>query len=109
MEHRWCERQSVDLSAVIYHQGRGGVVGTIRNVSVDGLFISCSTATAAMGAVLEVTFSLSVDDTKKRICLPAMVVHRYNKGLGLMLLRPLNEELYQLMLAPSQQRGVLAA
>ena len=109
MEHRWCERQPVDLAAVIYHQGYGGVAGTIRNVSTDGLFVSSSAVNATMGAVLEVTFSLTVNGTKQRICLSAMVVHRYNKGVGLMLFRPLTDELYQLMLEPSQQRGALAA
>ena len=109
MEHRWCERQPVDLAAVIYHQGQKSVAVTIRNVSTDGLFISSNAAVATMGAVLEVTFFLTVDGVKQRVCLPAMVVHRYNRGVGLMLLRPLSEELYRLMSEPSQQRGALAA
>ena len=109
MEHRWCERQPTKLAAAIYHQGYSGVAGMIRNVSTDGLFVSSSTMVVTMGAVLEVTFSLTIDGMKQRICLPAMVVHRYNQGVGLMLLRPLSEELHQLMLAPSQQCGALAA
>lgn len=109
MEHRWCERQPVNIAAVIYHQGYGGVAGTIRNVSTDGLFVSSSTMDITTGAVLEVTFPLTIGGMKQRIFLPAMVVHRYNQGAGLMLLRPLSEELYQLMLAPAQQHGALAA
>lgn len=85
MEHRQSLRLSTNAQLHLYRHGKLVCTGRLREVSRDGLFVATDMTEVGSNQVLE--FVLTSEDQPSGLSLEgkAMVVHKTDQGLGLML------------------------
>ncbi|MCF7983670.1 MAG: PilZ domain-containing protein [Thiohalocapsa sp.] len=83
MEHRWHPRFPLSIPVTLHFNDGACARGEAVNISQGGIFIATLTCPARAGCVdVRLTVPLSSDRVSVR--LPAMIVHRDERGLGLM-------------------------
>lgn len=84
MEHRWHKRDPIKADVMLYHHGVPIARCSVHNVSNSGLFIQPSDKQIPINAPVEVEFMVAERFERKRIRLPARVIHQESGGVGLM-------------------------
>lgn len=79
MEHRFSPRLSYPLDVAIYVRNTLVARGVCRDVSRDGMFVYLDADSLSRNALVEV----EIVQPNNRLCLPAMVAHCENDGVGL--------------------------
>jgi hypothetical protein len=82
MEHRYEMRKPIELSVEIAAYGRRMGRYRTRNVSYSGMFIECLLIPVYVNNVVH----LSVFHGEQQFDLRAVVIHRNNRGIGVMRL-----------------------
>jgi hypothetical protein len=81
MEHRFSPRLPFPLHVALWARGAVVAQGVCRDVSRDGMYVYVDPACLHRNALVEVEFM--APDGQGRLCLPAMVAHCGNDGIGL--------------------------
>lgn len=84
MNHRLCKRTNIIEDVVLYRSGQYVTRGKIRNVSLDGMFIETVATNYPVLTCVEVGFVTYKDEMAHKQHMRAYVIHRSNKGIGLM-------------------------
>jgi len=84
MEHRCNRRQAVSLDANVQCRRLGRMVGRIRNIGLGGLFIETGWRRPALNTIVELLFSIPLEGELCPCRIRALVVHRSERGVGLM-------------------------
>lgn len=84
MEHRWHKRNDIKADVMLYHHGIPVARCAVHNLSDTGLFLQPSEKHIPINAPVEVEFTVAQDLQRKRIRLPARVIHQDSGGVGLM-------------------------
>lgn len=101
MEHRWSNRRPLDGEVALSHPRYGFVRGTVRDISIGGMFVETGRIGLPVNTPVVVSFRLQSGSQSDHYRLHAMVVRTAERGAGLMYLdssadtiRPLREMLY---------------
>lgn len=78
MEHRYSKRFMVDFSVIVGSREHGILIGTAKNISMEGMFITLPRCALPQNAML--TLKLRVNGTLETI--RAIVLHRGDTGIG---------------------------
>ncbi len=78
MEHRYNKRFNVEFSVLVVVRDKGVRIGTARNLSLEGMFVSLPDWSLALGTML--TLKLRVNGVLETM--RAMVVHSGDGGVG---------------------------
>src|SRR3569832_1066239 len=84
LEHRWSQRISMDLNAIVFHRPLGLVRAKIMDVSREGVLIDTGRISLTPCSIVELTFTLDMDGKPKLHQAEALVVHLRLGRLGLM-------------------------
>ncbi len=80
-EDRQSRRMPVDAELVLYHNGVPAASGKVRNVSLDGLFVTTDTSGFSRDDYVEIEYRSRSGSRTYRF--PAIVVHSEEGGVGL--------------------------
>ncbi|NOX75963.1 MAG: hypothetical protein GXP17_04985 [Gammaproteobacteria bacterium] len=86
MENRWSKRQATDMPARIYHNKQLVAESSIRDFSLEGMFLSNASPMLTSNTHIEIAFDLDHNDGSIAYRLPAMVRHSNENGIGIMFL-----------------------
>lgn len=84
LEHRWSERKSMDINAIVFHRPLGLVRAKIVDVSREGVLINTGRISLPPCSIVELTFTLDMDGKTKLHQAEAIVVHQRLGHHGLM-------------------------
>ena len=84
MEHRWSLRKPVCLDALVLHRLSGLMPATVRDISLEGVFITVEYPALPSLALVELSFALAADDKRAIQQTEAFVIHQTRNGYGLM-------------------------
>ena len=84
MEHRLQKRVRIAVGVDIYCQGRLVARGTIRNLSRDGMFVEYEEILCPLHRCVQVGFRARGKGSGTGQRMSAYVIHRSDKGMGLM-------------------------
>jgi hypothetical protein len=106
VERRYCSRHPVDIRVHIRYRNRRFYSGRARNLSSDGMYLEVRSVTLPTGTLVE----LELDSGETDRLIPALVVHRDRRGIGVMFRDPQTELLRELARAresvvPPRSRG----
>src|SRR3569623_2788647 len=76
LEHRWSQRISMDLNAIVFHRPLGLVRAKIVDVSREGVLIDTGRISLPPYSIVELTFPLDMDGKPKLLPPEALVVHQ---------------------------------
>lgn len=128
MEHRYDKRISTDHKTLIFKNGMPVAIGRIHNISRGGVFVQTETHLVEVNQSLEIELiaRCSRSPVDRHLC-KALVMHKANGGVGLMLREDCDEtqknfakffaeefELHQtatrnLPMSPTEQQTEIAA
>jgi len=80
MEHRWSKRKNLSLPVLIFEHKLPIAAAYSGNVSAGGIYLECGPTNWRINEFLEIEFH----DHVGQIRLPGMVIHRSQRGFGLM-------------------------
>lgn len=83
MEHRWHRRFPLSIPVTLHFSDGACARGEAVNISRGGIFVATLTCPSRAGCV-DVRLALPDCEDRVSIRLPAIVVHRGERGLGLM-------------------------
>ncbi|OYV77687.1 MAG: hypothetical protein B7Z66_02935 [Chromatiales bacterium 21-64-14] len=86
MERRWSDRLHVALDAVLLPQDSPLERCRTRDIGLEGAFLCTRQPRFRTGTRLDVEFLVPRDGELARRCLPALVIHHAEDGLGVMFL-----------------------
>ncbi|WP_455374793.1 PilZ domain-containing protein, partial [Kaarinaea lacus] len=85
MEKRYCKRIPIVMDVLLYHNNIPVVSCKTHDIGKDGLFVEAGPLAYGKDAILKVEFHTDPEDDNTSLLLPAMIIHKSKKGLGLML------------------------
>jgi hypothetical protein len=109
MEHRYTERKPMNLSVVVACPRVGLFRGTIRNLSLGGMYVESGCVVMPLHAPVVVSFQADPDKPVQAIEAQGMVVHQRGNAFGLMFdeLDPgISQSLRELMVCLSEPFAV---
>lgn len=86
MEHRFHQREAIEVEAVVFHRGNPTAICQTRDLSLGGAFIRTGPLSFCRHTPLELELALPGEERLERHRLPAFVVHSGPEGAGLMFL-----------------------
>jgi hypothetical protein len=101
MEHRWSHRRPLDGEVTLSHPRYGLIRGSVRDISIGGMFVETGRVEFPLNTPVVVSFQLHNGNQSDHYRLHAIVVRASNEGAALMYLdssadtvRPLRQMLY---------------
>ena len=85
MEKRYCKRIPAILDVLLYHNNIPVVSCKTQDIGKDGLFVESGPLAYGKDVILKVEFHTDSEDDNTSHLLPAMIIHKSKKGMGLML------------------------
>lgn len=81
MDFRRSPRVPADLKITTYHKGRVAMNAQVTNISIQGLFLKAA-STFPKGTLLEIRFSLAINNITEIIHVCTEVTHAARDGMG---------------------------
>ena len=76
LEHRWSQRKSMNINAIVFHRPLGLVRAKIVDVSREGVLIDTGRISLSPSSIVELTFTLDIDGKPKLHQAEAIVAHQ---------------------------------
>lgn len=84
MERRWRERDAVGWKACVWYRDVRIAECTIRDITVDGMYIELVRDALPRGAQVRVEY-FAANSSPAVVCAKGLVVHRGQSGVGLLI------------------------
>ncbi len=109
MERRWSERKPVHLGVALFYSGLGLVRCSIRDISLDGVFLDTGLVALPRHAPIELVIELPERDQIRQYNVPALVLRSNRHGAGAMFRQLDRDAFYALQCLVRHTDGGVAA